>query len=139
MPASRHSRSRSGSTAWPRGTARWSASLPRARAKSNARWKAASLVVTVFTTSTSFIRGTGLKKCSPTMRSGRAVAAAIAAIVRLDVFEAKMVCCGQSASSSFHIPFLMSRSSITASISRSDARLSCTARQVSSTSELVIP
>ena len=60
------------------------------------------LVVTVRTTSTSCISGTGLKKWSPTNRSARLVAAAIAAMVRLEVFEAKIVCAGQRASSSFH-------------------------------------
>ena len=71
-------------------------SLPSRLAKSYAASKVATLVVTVRTTSTSFISGTGLKKCRPTIRSGRVVAAAIAAIVRLDVFDAKIVCGGQS-------------------------------------------
>ena len=49
------------------------------------------------TTSTSGISGTGLKKCRPTKRSGRAGGrAAISAMVRLEVLEAKMVGGGQS-------------------------------------------
>ena len=43
-------------------------------------------------------------------------AAAIAAIVRLEVFDAKIVWAGQSPSSSFHRMFLSSRSSVTASM-----------------------
>jgi hypothetical protein len=43
------------------------------------------------TTSTSFINGTGLKKCRPTKRDGRFVVAAISVIEREDVFEAKIV------------------------------------------------
>src|SRR5213078_47586 len=76
-------------------------------------------VVTVRTTSTSGISGTGLKKCKPTKRSPRFVAAAIAAIVRLDVFEAKMVAGPHRSSSSFHRAFLSSRSSVTASTTTS--------------------
>src|SRR6266704_2369724 len=63
--------------------------------------------------------GTGLKKCSPTKRSPRFVAAAIAAMVRLDVFEAKMVAGPHRPSSSFHRAFLSSRSSVTASTTMS--------------------
>src|SRR5207247_5977086 len=66
-------------------------SLPSDAANANARLKVCSDVVTVRTTSTSAISGTGLKKCSPTKRSARLVAAAISAIVRLDVFDAKTV------------------------------------------------
>src|SRR4029077_16380943 len=76
-------------------------------------------VVTVRTTSTRGISGTGLKKCSPTKRSPRFVAAAIAAIVRLDVFDAKMVAGPHRPSSSFHMAFLRSRSSVTASTTMS--------------------
>ena len=42
-------------------------------------------------TSTSFMIGTGLKKCRPTKRSGRAVEAPISVTVRLEVLEAKIV------------------------------------------------
>src|SRR5213595_2928894 len=63
--------------------------------------------------------GTGLKKCSPTKRSPRFVAAAIAAMVRLDVFELKMVAGPHRPSSSFQRAFLSSRSSVTASTTMS--------------------
>jgi hypothetical protein len=84
--------------------------------------EASWLVVTVRTTSTSGISGTGLKKCSPTNRSARLVAAAMAAMVRLEVLEAKMVWLGHIPSSSFHSPFLISRSSVTASMTMSQLR-----------------
>jgi len=74
------------------------------------------LVVIVRTTSTSFIAGTGLKKWSPSIRSGRPQLTAIAAIVRLDVFDAKIVAGGHTELNSFHSEFLRSRSSETASI-----------------------
>ena len=53
----------------------------------------------VRTTSTNFITGTGLKKCSPTNRCGRFVAVAISVIVNEDVLLAKIVVDGQIASS----------------------------------------
>ena len=43
------------------------------------------------TTSTSFMSGTGLKKCRPTKRSARFVAAAISVMESDDVLEAKIV------------------------------------------------
>ena len=43
------------------------------------------------TTSTSFMTGTGLKKCRPAKRSGRLVAADISVIVSEEVFEQKIV------------------------------------------------
>src|SRR5438128_10351330 len=94
-------------------------SLPSDLANAKARWNVSAEVVTVRTTSTSGISGTGLKKCKPTKRSPRFVAAAIAAIVRLDVFEAKMVAGPHRPSSSFHRAFLRSRSSVTASTTMS--------------------
>ena len=59
----------------------------------------AGSVAIVRTTSTSFITGTGLKKCRPTKRCGRFVAAAISVIVSDDVLLAKIVRAGQSESS----------------------------------------
>src|SRR5437667_385215 len=56
------------------------ASLPRERANAKARRNVSSDVVTARTTSTSGISGTGLKKCRPTKRSARLVAAAMAAL-----------------------------------------------------------
>src|SRR6267142_2427263 len=61
-------------------------SLRSEAANAKARLNVSSEVVTVRTTSTSGISGTGLKKCRPTKRSPRFVAAAISAIVRLEVF-----------------------------------------------------
>ena len=72
--------------------------LPRLRAKATAFSKLSSEVSGERTTSTSFIRGTGLKKCRPTTRSARLVAAASAVMESDDVLEAKIVCAGQAAS-----------------------------------------
>src|SRR5207248_9186063 len=47
-------------------------------------------VVIVPTTSTSFISGTGLKKCKPMNRSTRFVAVIISVMIREDVLLAKM-------------------------------------------------
>src|SRR2546429_7687911 len=69
-------------------------SFPSDFANAKLRRKVSSDVVTVRTTSTRGIRGTGLKKCRPTKRSARRVAAAIAAIVRLDGLDAKIVAGG---------------------------------------------
>src|SRR5580704_4274051 len=55
-------------------------------------------VAIVRTTSTSFITGTGLKKCKPTNRCCRLVAAEISVIVSDEVLLAKIVAGGQSAS-----------------------------------------
>src|SRR5213595_3483079 len=118
-------------------------SLPSDPANANARWNVSAEVVTVRTTSTSGISGTGLKKCKPTKRSPRFVAAAIAAIVRLDVFEAKMVAGPHRSSSSFHRAFLSSRSSVTASTTTSHgfrsavAVVKCKRVRVASRSEAV--
>ena len=50
-------------------------------------------------TSTSFISGTGLKKCSPPNRSGRVVAAASSVMQSDDVFDRRSVCRRRRASS----------------------------------------
>ena len=55
------------------------------------RLEVASEVAIVRTTSTSFITGTGLKKCSPAKRSGRCVAVDISVIVSDEVLEQKIV------------------------------------------------
>src|SRR2546426_797989 len=101
-------------------------SLPSEAANANARLKVCSDVVMVRTTSTSAISGTGLKKCSPTKRSARFVAPAIPAIVRLDVFEAKIVPAAHKPSSSWKSAFLSARSSMMASITMSTLRRSAT-------------
>ena len=51
----------------------------------------AGSVAMVLTTSTSFITGTGLKKCRPTKRCGRLVAVAISVMVSEEVLLAKIV------------------------------------------------
>src|SRR6185437_8491199 len=94
-------------------------SLPSDRANASARSIVAELVPIARTTSTIFIAGTGLKKCIPTNRSARDVAAAISPMVRLDVFDAKIVSAPQSASSCAKICDLAARSSTTASITMS--------------------
>src|SRR5882762_3672833 len=101
-------------------------SLPSEAAKAKARLKVCSDVVMVRTTSTSGIKGTGLKKCSPTKRSARFVAPAISTIVRLDVLEAKIVPVPQRPSSSRKSTFLSARSSVIASITMSTLRRSAT-------------
>ena len=78
-----------------------------------------SLVVIAFTISTSFMITGGLKKCRPANRSGRRVAAAISTIVRLEVFEQKIVAGGQTVSSSAKSFFFGPISSTIASITRS--------------------
>ncbi len=69
--------------------------------------------------STSFIRGTGLKKCIPITLSGLFVAVASSVIERDEVFVAKIVSGLQSSSSSAKRAFLASISSVAASIIRS--------------------
>ncbi len=65
-------------------------SLPSERANSKAVSKVSSEVSRVRTTSTSFITGTGLKKCRPTKRSGRRVDMASWVMVSDEVLLAKM-------------------------------------------------
>jgi hypothetical protein len=67
--------------------------LPSFLLKSTACSYTASSVRIVFTTSTSFISGTGLKKCMPMKRCWRSgeVAVIISVIDSDEVFEAKIV------------------------------------------------
>src|SRR3989440_11003878 len=95
------------------------ASLPRERANAKARRNVSSDVVTARTTSTSGISGTGLKKGRPTKRSARLVAAAMAATVRLDVLEAKIVAGGHKPSRPFHTAGLSPRASVAGSTAES--------------------
>ena len=64
--------------------------LPRFLPNSTAVSYTSGAVAMVFTTSTSFIIGTGLKKCRPTKRSGRLVAVIISVIEIDDVLLAKI-------------------------------------------------
>ena len=71
------------------------------------------------TTSTSFITGTGEKKCRPSTRSGRWVQAASSAIGIDDVLEARKRASGSCLSSEANsLPFTRG-SSVTASITAS--------------------
>ena len=63
--------------------------MPSDLANAKARSNDSSLVRIVRTTSTSFISGTGLKKCRPTNCFGRAVAIDSSVMVSDEVFEAK--------------------------------------------------
>ena len=72
------------------------------------------------TISTSFIFGTGLKKCMPsTTRPGRFVAAAISVMERAEVFVASTTCSRHSSSSRAKMRSLRPMSSGTASITKS--------------------
>ena len=62
-------------------------SFPRLSVKPLASWKASSEVVMQRTISTSFITCAGLKKCRPTKRSGRLVAAACSITGSDDAFN----------------------------------------------------
>src|SRR6266542_3415899 len=73
------------------------------------------------TTSTSFISGTGLKKCSPSTCPGRLVAAAIAVTLHDEVFEASSACGRQMASSLTKVSFLSAWFSVIASMTRSQS------------------
>ena len=77
----------------------FTAVLPSASTQALASASTAGSVRTVFTTSTSFMSGTGLKKCSPITRPGRFVNVASSVIDRLEVFEANTAGGAHSASS----------------------------------------
>ena len=70
-------------------------------------------------TSTRRINGTGLKKCSPATRDGSCSAAAIAVTGSELVLVASTVCAGQTFSKAENSSRLVSRSSRTASMTRS--------------------
>ena len=79
----------------------------------------------VRTTSTSFISGTGLKKCRPMKRSGRLVEVRSSVIEMEDVFEAKIASFFTMPSSAAYIFFFSSTFSITASTMMSQSARSC--------------
>ena len=68
--------------------------------------KTSGAVAMVRTTSTSFISGTGLKKCRPMKRSGRPVAVISSVMESEEVFEAKIASCFSTASSGVDLPLL---------------------------------
>ena len=95
--------------------------LPTARAHSVTVRTADSSVRIVRTTSTSFMSGTGLKKCTPSTCPGRLVAAAIAVTLQDDVFDVSSACGGQIRSSLAKVSFFSAWFSVIASTTRSTA------------------
>ena len=93
--------------------------LPRASVRATIVAFVSSEVVRPFIISTSFIAGTGLKKCIPITLSGLPVADAISVMDNDDVLVAIIVSGLQSLSSSANSAFLASISSVAASITRS--------------------
>src|SRR5512138_678794 len=81
----------------------------------------------VSTTSTSRMTGTGLKKCRPTTRSGRRVAAASSTIGMDEVLLARIAAGPQARSSAANSSFLSRGSSVAASTTRSQPPRSSTA------------
>ncbi len=84
------------------------------------RW-VSSEVWSARTTSTSFMRWTGLKKCMPITCSGRDVAPAISVIESAEVLVARTAAGGAWRSSAVKVSILSRMSSGTASMTRSDA------------------
>src|SRR5919106_1803874 len=93
--------------------------LPTERTNSVAAVAAASSVRMVRTTSTSFMSGTGLKKCMPITWPGRLVAAASAVTLHDDVLLASRAWGGQIRSSLAKVSFFSGWFSVIASITRS--------------------
>ena len=93
--------------------------MPSDFANSKAVLNAASVVRIVRTTSTSFISGTGLKKCRPTNCFGRAVAIDSSVIVSDDVFDAKIASFFTIESIAAYVSFLTCGFSVIASITMS--------------------
>src|SRR5262245_39108486 len=75
----------------------------------------------VRTTSTSFISGTGLKKCRPSTCPGRLVAAAMAVTLHEEVLDARSVWGRQMASSLAKVSFFSGWFSVMASMTRSQS------------------
>ncbi len=95
--------------------------LPSFSPKANPVWSDSSSVVTVWTTSSSGITWAGLKKCSPMKRSGRFVVAAWSITDSEEVFVASTAPSLTMPSSSRHISSFRPRSSVIASITRSQS------------------
>ena len=72
-------------------------------------------------TSTSGMRGTGLKKCIPQKLSGRFRAVASRVIEMVEVFEVRIALSGRRPSTSARTFFLMASFSTTASTTKSTA------------------
>ena len=93
--------------------------LPSDFAKAKARSQVASVVDSPRITSTSAMRGTGLKKCSPMNLSGRVVAAASSVMHTEDVFEQSSVSGPTTDSTAANAARLASTFSTIASTTRS--------------------
>src|ERR687890_752893 len=94
--------------------------LPICSTNASAIWTVSSAVSSATTISTSFITGTGEKKCRPSTRVGRCVAAARPAIGIEDVFEARITESSSASSSVRNTPRLTPRSSTIASMTSSE-------------------
>ena len=106
--------------------------LPSFLARSYTVWAVSGAVARLLTTSTSAIRGAGLKKCMPQTLVGRFVIAPIAVTGSEEVLEARIVCSGHRASIFWKMSFLIFMFSTTASTTRStlqDAASSSTTPQ----------
>ncbi len=93
--------------------------LPSEATKASMSVTTSGSVTTLRTTSTSFITGAGLKKCTPTTLSGREVVTAISVTDSDEVLVARMVVGWQISSSAEKIARLSSSCSGTASMTRS--------------------
>ena len=96
-------------------------SLPIAFAKAISASCVSWLVVSARITSTSFISGTGLKKCRPPTLSGRFVAAASSVMQSDEVFDAIRQSGPTTASTCAYAFFLISTFSTIASMTRSQS------------------
>src|SRR5467141_3998116 len=100
-------------------SADWTTVFPRVSTKDVAALTESGDVRSPLISSTSFIVGTGLKKCNPRTLSGRFVAEAILLILIDEVFEARIVFLGQTRSRAEKTFSLIPGSSNTASTTRS--------------------
>ena len=96
--------------------------FPTCRTKARLRSRVSSDVCFAITTSTSFIRLTGLKKCNPITCSGETVTSASSLTASAEVFVATMVFGPASIASSRKTSFLISIFSEVASITNCTSR-----------------
>src|SRR2546428_14123029 len=100
-------------------SADWTTVFPKVSTKDVAVLTASGDVRCPLISSTSFIVGTGLKKCNPRTFSGRLVAEAILLMLMDEVFEARIVFLGQTLSRVAKTCSFIRGSSNTASTTRS--------------------
>ena len=108
--------------------------LPTLRTSALTSSRTCGSVTTVRTISTRSWTGAGLKKCTPTMRPGCALAVEISVTLRLEVLVARIASGATTPSSSRKIAFLTSTDSTTASTTKS---ASC--RSLSAVLKLIRP